>query len=90
MYALYFPLVSGISLASSFTETGSCCEALRQFLPLVIHMATICNSQVCLERASVYCSRRVLWHIEIVLMASLIIYICVGICGRAIRRGVVV
>ena len=41
--------VSGISLASSFIQFMS--QALRQFLPLVIRMATMCISQVCLGRS---------------------------------------
>jgi len=45
------------------------------------------QSQVCWEVESVYCSRRALRHIQVVLMVcSPIIYICAGICGRAICR----
>jgi len=39
---------SGISLVSSFSQ--SLLQALRQFLPLIFHMAMMCKSQVCLGR----------------------------------------
>jgi len=47
MYVLISRFASGISLASSFSQ--SLLWALRQALPLVFHMAMICNSQECLE-----------------------------------------
>jgi len=48
MNVIDFPLASGNSLASSFSQF--LLQASRQFLPSVFHMAMMCISRVCLGK----------------------------------------
>ena len=75
---------SGISLASSFSH--SLLQALRQFLPSVIHMAMICKSQLCLGSGVCILFQKGTSAYGIGLMVwSPRICICAGICSGAMQ-----
>ena len=88
MYVWISYFASGISLASSFSQ--SLLWKLRQTLPLVFHMAMICNSQECLESGICMLFQKgtfTYWTwFDGMVPRNLHKCGCLGICGRVMHR----